>query len=141
MAAAAKTASDLVGLIYQQPGAAGQWGCLFSAAAAALQMNTIQLLGYDFAALDSRTIHTWGIDPYWIEQHNRHYGQITPALSKQGLVSEKPCQVNFTHEAGVADTWYRSEYYHDFMRPQDCHYGCGTILAAAGAEVQLLVGT
>ncbi len=141
MAGSAATATDLVGLVYQRPGRDEQWQCFLSTAAEALQMNTIQLLGYDFSTVAGRTIQTRGIDPYWIEQHDRYYGRITPALSERGLLSDQPCQVNYTHVAGIAETWYRSEYYQDFMRPQDCHYGCGTILALAGSEVQLLGGT
>jgi DNA-binding CsgD family transcriptional regulator len=141
MAVSATTAADLVGRVYQRPGRDEQWQCFLSAAAEALQMNTIQLLGYDFSTVAGRTIQTWGIEPYWIEQHDRYYGRITPALSKQGVLPGKHCELNYTHVEGIAETWYRSEYYHDFLRPQDCHYGCGTILSMAGSEVQLLGGT
>ncbi|HEV7735335.1 MAG TPA: helix-turn-helix transcriptional regulator [Candidatus Binatia bacterium] len=131
---------DLLGVVYDAATDATGWERCLAALADALNCPAVGLFPMDPVSASTRITHNVGHDPAALVQYDAHYGrpdvnayasQITPAHLVPGAVlrAEDVC-----NDAALL----RTEYWSDWLRPQDLGAGGFGILASPGGGLLIL---
>jgi len=123
-----KELSALLGLVYEAALDPARWNDVLTAALPAMDAVNANFLITDPRSALSRVEAAAGIDPALSRAYDAYYAQlnvIIPAVAKAGLLHTG--SVIVADEVLSRAEFERSEYFRDFLEPQDCI----TVLGAA----------
>jgi DNA-binding CsgD family transcriptional regulator len=117
--------NELVRLIYAAAADPAQWGSFLGKFAEALRAQSAVFLIHDLKS-GQATGSTIGNDPSWLRPYETYYASKNVWLER-GMEIWQPGVVE-SSEAIIEDReLVRTEFYNDFLRPQDWFYSCGGI--------------
>ncbi len=130
---------DLIRLVYECSVDARNWCHFLAAYAKALKVSGAMLVVDDLANQNGSVALSHTIDPYWGKRYDEYYvGRnpwLTPArpLMRPGWI--------FGGEEMVSDTeLQKTEFYNDFLKPQDQFYVFGGVVTLEASVSSLLSG-
>jgi DNA-binding CsgD family transcriptional regulator len=116
-------ATDLIGAIYGALLGNGSWQSFLDGLSRALPNGKATLFYHDVAAGRGAFSLNAGFDPQMIDAYGRHYSARNPWMAK---AATRPLDLGVCAEQMLPPKQLlRTEFYADFMRPQDLHSGVG----------------
>ena len=117
---------QLADLAYEPANQSGEWDVLLNALRRHFSATAACLIEHDYAE-GKGTRRSWvGLDPGFDLPYERYYAQRNP-----WLLSEREYrygQVHFGEELLANHELVKTEFYHDYLKPQDCfHRLCGIV--------------
>jgi DNA-binding CsgD family transcriptional regulator len=117
---------ELVKLIYEAAADPSQWGDFLRLLCKAIHAPSAGLLIHDKKNQKANNSGVVGVDPAWVKAYQEYFVTINPWLVghrfRRGGVAVGEQVVNDRELV-------RTEYYNDFLRPQDWFYVCRTLTA------------
>lgn len=132
-----ETVLQLVDLIYSAAGDPAGWAAFVKRLASLMRGNIATIHHQRYAENQSNFAASWNMDPAAIQTYADHYGSLNvwfttrPELHVQGKVytSQMLCP---------EDLLLRTEFYNDWLKPQEMHQGVGATIFKSG-EVSSIV--
>ncbi len=133
MAGRREQALALIAEFYRAPGSEAQWQHVFAELADLLRLQSVQLIELHLPSQANSVIRVWGFEDYWKKRYQQHYSAINPVMDRENT----PHGIVYSTDAHIRKTWERSEYFNDFLVPQDNYYGCGGVGTLHGEVAQI----
>lgn len=127
----------MVRLIYEAALDPASWNLFLERFSLAVNGSSTGLLVHDFNHSSANVAGTYGVDPYWQRLYAEHYGgtntwlKNAPQMLAPGLVMQS--------QQAVADAdLEKTEFYNDYLHPQNLFYSFGGTFGKEGAVVSYL---
>jgi DNA-binding CsgD family transcriptional regulator/PAS domain-containing protein len=127
---------ELIRLIYEAAAGPSRWNEFLSRFAEAIHAPSALFLIHDLRRGQPELFGSVGIDPVWKEALNAHYGAINPWNRGQHLL--QPGVVLVGENILENHELVRTEFYNDFMRPQDWFHSCGAVATKSDSEMSYI---
>jgi DNA-binding CsgD family transcriptional regulator len=113
----------LIGEFYRTPGSEAQWQYVFDALADFLRLRSVQIIELHLPSQANGVIRGWGFEDHWKKRYDQHYAKVNPVMNRE----QAPHGIVYSTDSHIREIWKRSEYFNDFLVPQDNYYGCGGV--------------
>jgi|HubBroStandDraft_1064217.scaffolds.fasta_scaffold20536_2 DNA-binding CsgD family transcriptional regulator len=132
----AESALDLIGLIYEAVEDPGGWPVFLDRLMRAMSATAAALHFQDLGSRAESMPVEVGFDPALAKAYVEHYHQVN-ILLKRAAPFLTPGTIVTNPQICEDSTLARSEYYDEFLRPQDLFYVAGGTIARNGAQPSL----
>lgn len=119
--------NELVRNIYEAAAEPHLWSDFLRKYAAYTKSDAVSLVVHDFTNQHADLVVSVGIDPYWQQRYEAYYASINEwTLRKPHLF--KPGAILHGEQAVSSDDLRRTEYFSDFLRPNDWLHSYGGVM-------------
>jgi DNA-binding CsgD family transcriptional regulator len=119
-------ADELVRLIYEAATDPSRWSDFLRVFSETIQAPSAVFLIHDKTRQQASASRAIGMDPAWVKSYQEYFVTINPWLERnpfrRGVVAVGERILNDRELV-------RTEFYNDFLRPQDWFYSCGVLIA------------
>lgn len=121
--------NELIRLIYESSLDPAQWVLFLEKFSAATGAHAAGLMIHDYKYLQGNINLGYGFDPAWQEKYAEYYASVNPWLIAGRHLLQQTGKAMRGEDALPQADLVKTEFYHDFLRPQGHYYSFGgTIL-------------
>jgi DNA-binding CsgD family transcriptional regulator len=128
--ASEKELRDLIRLIYECSVDPRQWQRFLADLGKAVNTSFVGLIAQDLRKRDGSIHENYGLEPYWMKLYAERYDKLNVWFENMRLIARPGCVL--TGEQGIRDAELeKTEFYCDYLRPQNLFYSFGGVLTLA----------
>jgi len=134
---AEKVLRDLIGAAYEAATDRCQWPAFLSSFARAVQSPSAALVVQDLCNPRGSASESLGFDPFWEGRYLEYYGKINVWMHRARELFQ-PGEVSQSNHIVGDEELVRTEFYNDFLRPQNHFYSFGSVLTERAAVISFI---
>lgn len=128
---------DLIGMVYETVDDTSGWPRFLRALSDVTGGTASAIFVHDSKTFDGNGVWTVNVEPNYLRLYNEYYhSKNVWVLNSRDLMT--PGRVVTSHEVCPDSEVLRTEYYADFLRPQDIFHNIGATLLCEGSMAALL---
>jgi DNA-binding CsgD family transcriptional regulator/PAS domain-containing protein len=127
-----QVAHHLIGLIYESAVDPSVWQEFLKQFADAIGSTTSTLFFQDHSACKGEVSVAHRYDPFYLRQYEMHYASVNVWLQRLATQTKSGDIRNSAHACSASEL-LKTEYYNDWLRPQDLFFGYGGTIFRNGS--------